>query len=81
MGERVPSGACQAMTLAARVPAPTCCQNRARSLGPRAELRAGKRVREREAPALPDDQHAVAARDQFPDHGHSGQLPGDEQPA
>jgi hypothetical protein len=30
---------------------------------------------------LPDDEDAVAARDQFPDHGRSGQLPGHEQPA
>ena len=42
---------------------------------------AGKRVREREAPVLPDDEHAVAARDEFPDDGRSGQFPGDEQPA
>jgi len=71
----------RAMILSARVPAPTCCQNRARSLGPRAELRTRANACRGRAPALPDDQHVVAARDQFPNHGRSGQLPGDEQPA
>jgi hypothetical protein len=33
------------------------------------------------ARALPDDEHVVLARDQFPDHRHSGQFPGHEQPA
>ena len=32
-------------------------------------------------PGLLDDEHAVAARDQFPDHRRSRQLPGHEQPA
>jgi hypothetical protein len=36
---------------------------------------------ERKAPGLPDDQHAGAARDKFPDDGRCGQFPGDEQPA
>jgi len=30
---------------------------------------------------LADDEHAVTARDQFPDHCRSRQLPGDEQSA
>jgi DNA-binding SARP family transcriptional activator len=31
--------------------------------------------------ALPDDEHGITARDQFPDHRCSGQFPGHEQPA
>jgi hypothetical protein len=81
MGERVPSGACQAMTLAARVPAPTCCQNRARSLGPRAELRAGKRVRDGRRRRYRMISTLSRRGTSSPITGAPGQLPGDEQPA
>ena len=81
MGERVPSGACQAMTLAARGTCAHLLPEPSPESRPAGGTARGQTRAEREAPALPDDQHAVAARDQFPDHGRSGQLPGDEQPA
>jgi hypothetical protein len=81
MGERVPSGAREAMTLAARVPAPTCCQNRARSLGPRAELRAGKRVRDGRRRRYRMISTLSRRGTSSPITGAPGQLPGDEQPA